>query len=124
MIDPALSDFRGEHRTEPVPPKPHRFVADIDPALEQQIFYLPQRQRIAAYIITVRRIASGELLKQRNGFASPEATKSPSRLKPICSDTARPPYAQRGGRTTPPSASAGATKPSVLREDQLDLVAR
>jgi len=47
MIDPALSDFRGEHRTEPVPPKPHRFVADIDPALEQQIFYLPQRQRIA-----------------------------------------------------------------------------
>jgi hypothetical protein len=42
-----LADRRGEHRTEPIPPEPRRFVADIDPALEQQIFDLPQRQGIA-----------------------------------------------------------------------------
>ncbi len=60
-MNAPLPDLRGEHRTEPVPPKPHDFVADIDTALEQEIFYLPKRQRI--YIITTRRITSGELLK-------------------------------------------------------------
>jgi hypothetical protein len=30
-----------------VPPKPDRFMADVDVALEQQIFDLRQRQRIA-----------------------------------------------------------------------------
>ena len=47
MMNTPLSDFRGEHRTKPVPPEPHCFVADIDAAFEQQIFNLPQRQRIA-----------------------------------------------------------------------------
>jgi hypothetical protein len=37
-------------------------MADIDPALEQQIFNLPQRERIADVNITVRRITWGELL--------------------------------------------------------------
>ncbi len=46
MMDAPLPDLRGEHRTEPVPPKPHCFVADIDTALERQIFYLSQGQRI------------------------------------------------------------------------------
>ena len=63
MVNAPLADRRGEHRTEPVPPEPHRFVADIDAAFEQQIFDLPQRQRIADVIITVRRMTSGELLK-------------------------------------------------------------
>jgi hypothetical protein len=31
------------HRTEPVPPEPDRLVADIDPALEQDVFGLAQR---------------------------------------------------------------------------------
>jgi hypothetical protein len=31
----------GEERAEPVPPQPHRFAADIDPALKQQIFEVP-----------------------------------------------------------------------------------
>jgi hypothetical protein len=31
-----------EYRTEPIPSHPHRFVADIDSAVEQQIFDLPQ----------------------------------------------------------------------------------
>jgi hypothetical protein len=46
MMNAPLPDLRGEHRTEPVPPEPYRFVADIDASLEQQIFDLPQRERI------------------------------------------------------------------------------
>ena len=47
MKNAPLPDLRGEHRTEPVPPEPHRLVTDVDAALEQQILDLPQRQRIA-----------------------------------------------------------------------------
>ncbi len=65
MMNAPLSDLRGEHRTKPVPPKPDRFMADVDVSLEQQIFDLPRRQRM--YIITAKRITSGELLKYRNG---------------------------------------------------------
>ena len=42
-----LADLGGKHRSEAVPPKPHRLVAEVGPRLEQQIFDLPQRQRIA-----------------------------------------------------------------------------
>ena len=43
MIDVNASppDLGGEYRTEAVPPKLHRFVADINATLEQQIFDLP-----------------------------------------------------------------------------------
>jgi hypothetical protein len=41
-------------------------VTDVEAPLEEQIFDLPQRQRI--YIITVRRMTSGELLKYRKGL--------------------------------------------------------
>ena len=47
MMNASFPDLRGEHRTEPVPPEPDRLVADIDATFEQQIFDLPQRQRIA-----------------------------------------------------------------------------
>jgi hypothetical protein len=44
----AFSPYlRSEHRTKPVPPKPHRFVRKIDPALVQQILDVSQRQRKA-----------------------------------------------------------------------------
>jgi hypothetical protein len=42
----AASGFRGEHRTKPVPPETHCFVANIDTTLKQQIFDLPKRKRI------------------------------------------------------------------------------
>jgi len=42
-----LPDLRGEHRTEPIPPEPHRLVADIDTPLEQQIFHRLERQWIS-----------------------------------------------------------------------------
>jgi hypothetical protein len=46
VLNAPLADRRGEYRTEPVPPEPHRLVTDIDPPLEQQVLDLPQRQRI------------------------------------------------------------------------------
>ena len=46
MMNTPLADLRNEHRTEAVPPEPHRLVADVDASLKQQIFDLPQRERI------------------------------------------------------------------------------
>jgi hypothetical protein len=43
---PPLADLGRKPRTEPVPPKTHRFMADIDTAFVEQIFDLPQRKRI------------------------------------------------------------------------------
>jgi hypothetical protein len=46
MINASLPDLCSKHRTEPVPPETHSFVADIDATLKQQIFNLPQRERM------------------------------------------------------------------------------
>ena len=35
--DPPLADLGGEHRAKPVPPEPHGLMADVDPALGQEI---------------------------------------------------------------------------------------
>ena len=43
----SCADLSTSHRTEPFPPKPVRLVADIDAALEQDVFDLAQRKRIA-----------------------------------------------------------------------------
>jgi hypothetical protein len=40
MLNPALPDLRGEHRTEPVPPEMHRLMTDVDTAFVQQILDL------------------------------------------------------------------------------------
>jgi hypothetical protein len=46
MLKAPLLDLRSEHRAEPVPPEPHRLVADLDAALEQQVLDLAKRQRV------------------------------------------------------------------------------
>jgi len=45
LLDSLPADFRGEHRTEPVPIEPHRLMANVDATLDQQVFNVPQRQR-------------------------------------------------------------------------------
>jgi hypothetical protein len=45
--DPLAPDVSGEHRAEAVPPQPDRLVANVDAALEQQVFDVPQAQREA-----------------------------------------------------------------------------
>jgi len=44
---PLLSDLGGEHRAKPVPPKPDGLMADVDPALGQEILDDAQRQRVS-----------------------------------------------------------------------------
>ena len=38
--DLLTADVGSKQRAKPVPPVPHGFVADVDPALEQQILYV------------------------------------------------------------------------------------
>jgi len=44
---PLAANVGGEQRAKPVPPEPHRLVAQINAALEQQVRHVPQRQREA-----------------------------------------------------------------------------
>src|SRR5271165_3752745 len=43
---PPFSDLSAKHRAESVPPKPDRLMADVDPALGQEILDVAQRQRV------------------------------------------------------------------------------
>jgi len=45
LTDTVLTDFSCKQRSEPVSPKPHCFVTDLDPAFVQQVFYIPERER-------------------------------------------------------------------------------
>ena len=42
-----LSDLGRKHRPEPVPPQPHRFMADVDATLRQQVLDVAQGQWVA-----------------------------------------------------------------------------
>ena len=44
-MDAPFTNFSGEHRTKPVPPKSNRLVADIDATLVQQILNISKRKR-------------------------------------------------------------------------------
>ena len=56
------TDITGKQRPVPVPPQPYPLVADVDPALKQQILDVPQTQR-KPYIITTSRINLGDEFK-------------------------------------------------------------
>ena len=61
LVHPLRPDVGRKHLTEPVPPVPHLLMADVDPALKEQVFNIPQRQRIPNInIITMRRITAGK----------------------------------------------------------------
>ena len=45
-VDQLLPDLGREHRPKPVPPEPNRLVADVDPALRQQVLDVAQGQRL------------------------------------------------------------------------------
>ena len=40
-VNALPADLSGEHRPEPVPPEPHRLVAEIYPTFGQQVFHIP-----------------------------------------------------------------------------------
>jgi hypothetical protein len=41
-LEPVSPDLSREDHPGPVPPEPHRFMRDVDPALMQQILDIPQ----------------------------------------------------------------------------------
>ena len=43
-VDTSALNLGGKDRTEPVPPEPDRFMADIDPAFVEKILDIPQRE--------------------------------------------------------------------------------
>src|SRR5208337_2830204 len=54
--DPLLSDLGGKHRAKPIPPKPDRLMADVDPPLGQGILDVAQGLKLPQPK-TVRKIA-------------------------------------------------------------------
>jgi hypothetical protein len=44
-VHAPAADLGRKHRAKPVPPIPHRFMADLDTAFVQQVLYIAQRQR-------------------------------------------------------------------------------
>ena len=63
-----LANLGGEHWAKPVPPEPDGLMVDVDPALGQRSSTLRSDSGYLTYIITTRRMTSGELLKYRNGL--------------------------------------------------------
>ena len=89
MMKASFSDRGRKHRTEPVPPKPYRLVADVDAPLEQNILDLSQRQRIADIHHHREPDHLGRAVEITEGIAHrPRLGMSPARLKPIYSDDA------------------------------------
>ena len=89
MMNASFPDLRGEHRTEAVPPVPDRLVADIDATFEQEIFDLPQRQRIADVHHHREVNHLGRTVEITEWIFHPQGLRAkPAGLNPICSDTA------------------------------------
>ena len=83
------SDLRSKHGSEAVPPEPHSLVADINPAFEEQVLDLPQREGIA----DVEHHREADYLRRAVEIAERISHRRRLRtgsvsLKPICFDTA------------------------------------
>ena len=90
-LDPSLSDLGRKHRAEPVPPKSHSLMTDIDAAFVQQILDISKGQRetdvhhhrqadnLTARFEVAKWVRFGHPVRLRN---------HPARLKIICSDSA------------------------------------
>ena len=115
-MNTACPDLRGKQRTKAVPPIPHGLMADLDAALEQEIFDLSQRQRVSD--IQHHREANdlGRTVEITEGISHHlRLRNSPSPLKPIYSDKALsvngllPEYAQMRSRVYDPTLKTADT---------------
>jgi hypothetical protein len=90
MGNASFADLGREHRAKPVPPEPNRLVADVDPALSEQILDVTQRQRVSHIhhhdqtddlwraVEIAKRVGHGACLTQPQ-YARPFALTPPSR---------------------------------------------
>ena len=109
VLNPFSSDLGGEHRAEPVPPKPHRFVADIDATFMQQILDIA-KGKWKPDIHHHRQaddLWAGFEIPKRGAFCHPVTLVGRlARLKLVSSDTA--PFGHQHGR---PRAASGTYAP-------------
>jgi hypothetical protein len=93
-LHPLVPDFCRKYRTKPVPPVPHGYMADFNPAFVQQILNVAQRQRepdIQHYRQADDLKASLQVTES-GLFGHPgRIAKRNDRLKLNCSDTAPQP---------------------------------
>jgi hypothetical protein len=110
FLNPFSSDLGGEHRAEPVPPKPHRFVADIDATFMQQILNIAKGK----WKPDIHHYRQADDLRRR--FEIPKWTAfchgrtlnpRPARLKPVSSDRAL--LTDESRESTPPGSRSNAS---------------
>ncbi len=90
-LDASLADLGCEHWAEPVPPEPHRLVADVDAPLVQQVLHIAERQRgpDVHHHGQADDLGAGLEVAKRGtpGYPGTLCDRR-ARLKPSCSDTA------------------------------------
>jgi hypothetical protein len=91
LLDTFTTNFCGEHWAKSIPPIPHRFVADVDAALVQQVLDIAERKGKANLHHDRQaddlRVAVKAL--ERVCFRHEQRLRNhPARLKQICSDNA------------------------------------
>lgn len=92
VLNPLSSDLGGEHRAEPVPPKPHRFMADVDAAFVQRILHISKRKRkpdVYNHRQADHLRAGFEVAKWAAFCHPPKLRGCPGHLNQFCSDSAR-----------------------------------
>jgi hypothetical protein len=92
FLNPLSSDLGGKHRSKPVPPEPDSLMADVDPALMQQILHIAERERepdVHHHCQANDLGARFEVTKRRR-FCHPQTLQNhPARFKPVPSDSPR-----------------------------------
>jgi hypothetical protein len=113
-MDPSFPNLYGKHRSEPVPPKSHRLVADIDTALEQDVLDLAQRQRISNIHHHRQADDLGRTVEITECmFHLRRLRNSPSRFKPFYSDSALARGCRRAGPTPPSTKTEADDNPKI-----------
>jgi hypothetical protein len=89
LLDTFTADFSGKHWAKSIPPIPHRFVADVDAALVQQVLDIAERKG-KANVHHDRQAddlrAGLEVAKWRAFCHSTRLGRRPASLKPVLSD--------------------------------------
>ena len=120
-LNPALPDLGCEHRTKPMPPVSDRLVADLNAALVQQIFNIPELQREP----DAKHLGQADNLRARSGVfegAGGDNDQTPAAalpgLRPISPDKTTRRHLRLGRRGADDPLFAKATRELFSRPGQ------
>ena len=91
LLDTFTADFCREHWAKSIPPVPHRFAADVDGALVQQVLDIAERKGKANvhHDHQADDLRAAVKAPERACFRHEQWLRNhPARLKQICSDNA------------------------------------